>query len=120
MEQNEVILQVGAEGGHLTLYGIRTTYGWLFSRQVIDQTPDLFNEPWIQHNSEIVNLWSDALKLLDRYPWHKLYPLEVHSEFREMVFDAVVVRYKSENDINPRGLADWKKLCGISNEEELI
>lgn len=47
MEPCEVILQVGAEGGDVTLYGMLTKNGWLFSRQVIDQTPELLNEPWI-------------------------------------------------------------------------
>lgn len=113
MEQCEVILHVEAEGGGVTLYGMLTKNGWLFSRQVIDQTPELFNEPWILDRSKTVNSWSDALILLNQYPWHKLYPLEVHPEFRETVFNEVVARHKAEEEECWYFLPDWKELCGI-------
>ena len=32
----EVILQLGAEGGSVTLYGMETERGWLFYRDVSD------------------------------------------------------------------------------------
>jgi hypothetical protein len=31
----------------------------------------------------VVNSWEAALRLIDRYPWHRLYPLTVHPEFCE-------------------------------------
>jgi hypothetical protein len=53
---------------------------------------------------------------LDSYPWHRLYPLQVHPDFREAVFDAVKVRYgDAENSVWNR-LADWKTLCGVSDD----
>jgi|ERR1035437_4603296 hypothetical protein len=63
MEQNEIILQVCAEGGGVTLYGVRTKEGWLFSRDVIGQYLVLLDEPSIQHTSVTVSSWSDALNL---------------------------------------------------------
>ena len=54
MGQSEVIVEVGAEGGSVTLYGLRTKQGWLFSRKVIDQSLMLLDEPQIQHDSSCV------------------------------------------------------------------
>jgi hypothetical protein len=34
--ENEVIIDVGSEGEGLTLYGLRTSEGWVFSHQDID------------------------------------------------------------------------------------
>ncbi len=98
MEKSEVILKACAAGGSVTLYGVRTNHGWLFSRQVIDQTPELIDEPWVQHKSEVVDTWQAALELMDRYRWHKLYPREIHSEFKELVWAALVSRYELESD----------------------
>ena len=60
MNPCETILEVGGEGGSITLYGVRTANGWLFSREVIDQSPELINEAAIQHRSEIVDSWPAA------------------------------------------------------------
>ena len=46
----EVIVDVSAEGGGVTLYGVRTKNGWLFSRGVIDQTLLLLGEAEIRLN----------------------------------------------------------------------
>ncbi len=36
--------------------------------------------------------FSDALAVLDRYPWHHLYPIFVHRDFIDPVLKAVVKR----------------------------
>ena len=81
MNKSEVILEVGAEGGAITLYGVRDLDGWRYSTSVLDQTPSLlpdeFDEPEIRKDSEVVNSWEAALRLIDRYPWHRLSPLTV-------------------------------------------
>jgi hypothetical protein len=111
MEKSEIIVKVGAEGGDITIYGIRTKQGWLFSREVIDQSLMLLDEgATIQHKSEVANSWPGALELLDQYPWHKLRPREVHPEFQDIILDAVLERFKNER--NPRQLSRWKESCG--------
>ena len=110
-KQCEIILEVGAEGGRVTLFGLRTEKGWIFSREVIDQTPEFIDESGIMHTSKAVDSWSNALKLLDQYPWHSFYPLTIHPEFRERVFNAVVERCKAENGENPINLSNWEQLC---------
>ena len=90
MNRSEVILELMAECGSITLYCARTPEGWQFSRNVMDQTPMLLDEPGIEHDSEEVKSWSAALKLLDKYPWHHFSPTQVHPEFRRLAFDAMI------------------------------
>jgi len=85
------ILRVGAEGGSLTLYGARTPDSWRFSRRVIDQTMaplNLDDGEAIDERSAVAGSWSAALVLMDRDPWHRLSPLEVHPESCERVIEA--------------------------------
>ena len=111
MATNEIILHVAAEGGGITLYGLRNGMGWLFSREVIDQTPELLDEPWIQHESEVVSTWQDALELLDKYPWYCLCPPVVHPKFRQALYAAVISRDKAKVRGASRRMSDWKHLC---------
>ena len=117
MNQSEIIVKVGAEGGNLTLYGVRTGNGWIFSRNVIDQSLLLLTDgPEIRHTSETVDSWPEALKLLDEYPWHRLSPREVHQEFRQAVFDGVVERFQREGEQSPSRLDRWKYRCDIADQ----
>ncbi|SEA42433.1 GIY-YIG nuclease family protein [Acidovorax soli] len=118
MEQGEVVLKAGAEGGSITLYGIRNNKDWFFGLNVVDQTPSFINESDAVHDSGVVNSWLEALELLDQYTWHELYPLEVHPEFRGKVFDAASTRVKSStSDIAQQHLPNWKSLCLQNNNE---
>src|SRR5262245_43693818 len=65
-----------------------------------------------EKDSEVVNSWEAALRLIDRYPWHKLSPLTVHPEFCERVWAAVQNRFGS--DRRPEEdwrLERWRELC---------
>ena len=109
--EREVILEVGAEGGCLTICGMRLPQGWQFSCQLIDDSAAFLGEPREQHDSETVDSWAKALALLNSYPWQKLYPLQVHPEFREQVLGEVMA--SSSNGENQYRLSEWKALCGI-------
>ena len=114
--ETETIIKVGAEGGSLTLYGVRNGHAWLYSRHVFDQTMSWVDGgPEVEHDSEVVSTWTAALKLLDEYPWHRLYPLKVHPDFQAKVLKAVVARNK--RDGNVRGLDRWKRVCGMPAED---
>lgn len=117
MKNNEVIIKVGAAGGSLTLYGLRSNEGWQFSRSLIDQSLVLMDGPEIRHASNTVNTWLDALKLLDKYSWHRLCPISVHTEFRGMVMDAVLERFNSQHGTKPERLSEWGEICGIGDGE---
>lgn len=104
----QVIVEVGAEGGSLTLYGIQSPDGWQFRAETNEaalddgDTPDLPELPWVA-------TWRSALKQLDAYPWTQLYPLKVHPEFSDRVFKALQTRKK-------KGLAiDWDQWGHVLN-----
>jgi hypothetical protein len=116
MNESEVILKVGAEGGAITLYGVRDLDGWRYSTSVLDQTPSLlpdeFDEPEIRKGSEVVNSWEAALRLIDRYPWHRLSPLTVRQEFCERVWVAVQDRFgRDRRSTKDWQLERWRELC---------
>ena len=111
MNASETILEVGGEGGSITLYGIRTETGWLFSREVIDQSPELIDEAAIQHESKTVTSWPAALELMSRYPWMHLYPLKVHPEFRSLVFTAAITPSKHHGNISNNQMGKWQRVC---------
>ena len=99
-----LVLQVGGEGGSLTLVGRNAESGaWQFARVTDDQTEDLFGDtgdgtvkaPSFE-NLEWVDTWDEGLRLMDRYPWARLHPLYVHPEFVERVQVAVEKRLEKE------------------------
>lgn len=105
----QVIVEVGSEGGSLTLYGIQSAQGWQFRAEtnevaLIDDEdmPDHPERPWVE-------TWRSALKQLDGYPWTQLYPQAVHPEFRDKVFKALQTRKK-------KGLViDWDQWAHVLN-----
>src|SRR5438067_867406 len=108
MPHSEIIIEIAGEGGSITLLGARTAQGWRFSRS----TNESIDEAFARDHSEPVESWEAALGLLDQYPWHKLYPLQVHPDFRNRVWNAVKARF--ERDRVPRstiGLERWRELC---------
>jgi hypothetical protein len=109
----QVILSAGCEGGDVTLYGVRVHDGWRFSRRMIDQTPMVIDEPAIEHETPLVDSWTEALALIDRYPWHEFLPLEVHPEFAARVWTAVQARLQAK-DSPGRYLDRWREACGLT------
>jgi hypothetical protein len=109
-KQCEVVLELGAEGGSIALYGFRTEYGWLFTRETLDQTPELIDEDRIETNSACADTWEAALKLLDQYPWVELYPLSIHTEFRQQIWSAVQERLPNDERSDVK-LRRWRELC---------
>jgi hypothetical protein len=102
-EKREVIINIGGEGGAITLHGIRR---WCFQIEVNDSTPGLISEPSIHNTSGIVDSWDAALVLLDKYPWTELAPLAVHPDFRRDVWKAVQIRAKTDE-----ARKRWQKRC---------
>jgi len=102
------ILHVGAEGGGATIEGICLSGAWRFRLRKSDWTPTLEDETAISVEGEWVSSLSEALALL-RWPWHCLYPLEVHPQFAEQIR-----RLKQARDVE-EGVAysveAWKRAC---------
>lgn len=109
----EVIVEVGAEGGRLTVIGERTPFGWSFVLATVDQTLVLIDEGGeVRGTRGKASTWRAALKLLDAYPWYRLYPLHVHPQFAAGILRAVKRRLARENSAHEeRQLEDWMERC---------
>jgi len=88
----ETIVEVLAEGGGIRLFGLRTTQGWLFSREVIDQSGFLMDEAEICHRSNVVDSLEKGLALLDRYPWYVMHVRNMHPDFAAEITAAIAKR----------------------------
>jgi hypothetical protein len=118
----EVIVEIGAEGGSITLFGQKEVGGdWRFCRCVDDQTPTFLSDgdgggPPIEHSSDWVNSWSEAVELLDKYPWVMLSGQSVHPEFRERVWDEVLRRLEAQPESRRvRARQRWARVCGFGS-----
>lgn len=85
----EKIVEIGGEGGSITLWGARREEGaWAF-RLVTDENGlvEMLGETPVsaQGDGRLVKTWRGALKLLARYPWKRLFPLYVHPDFTGLV-----------------------------------
>lgn len=97
---SEIVLEVGSEGGSLTL--VRERIGeavWQFRMERNESAiHDLLSEEDRSETgnyfvrTECVNSFHEALNLLDKYPWFRLHPLHVHSEFLAAVLFEVGTR----------------------------
>jgi hypothetical protein len=112
MNESEIIVEIGAEGGSITLHGTRSGRGWAFSMEVVDWTPVLDDEDGIHHESAAVSDWEAALNLLDRYAWFRLHPVSVHPEFQRKVWFAARERLQNDAEAPEFALENWSELCG--------
>jgi hypothetical protein len=94
------ILTIMGEGGGAGLKARWHVDGWQFICEFADQTV------------ETAATWRAALKLLDTYPWHQLYPDEVHPEFADKVWRAYQHRCNKVDGANPHSRNDWEVACG--------
>jgi hypothetical protein len=87
----QLILEVGADGGSIMLFGRKSGSGYLFT--VTTNEAALLDD--IEHHSVPARPWvpwGEALQQLDTYPWVRLYPLSVHPEFQSAVKAALKER----------------------------
>lgn len=117
MSQNvwEVILEVGAEGGSIALYGKQTPYGWVFSREMVDQSLMLLEDGQEIRKVDEAHTWGQALKLISEYPWHRLYPKFVQPAFADRVFQAAIRRLGNFEGRDFEQKRRWAKICNIEN-----
>jgi NAD-dependent deacetylase len=109
MNVRETIVEVGGEGGSIVLFQERETgEAWKFRMRTDESVIyDVLSEedqagpgPAVKE-SGYVHSFREALALLDRYPWFRLIPLEVHHEYLDAVVHAVRERG------GPREAARW-------------
>jgi len=93
----ELILEVGAAGGSLSVWSSTNKEGnrsFLVKRDesTLKELMDEKDAEGIEFTSTTGQLQSfaDALIVLEQYPWHRLYPMFVHHDFIDPVLAAVM------------------------------
>lgn len=108
----EIVLKVGGSGGSVTLLRWQTSSGeltWTMETNEVAlydllESEDGFN-PRDAVRRKHADSFDDAIKLLDKYPWPRLYPMEVHPRYREAILMAVLERAGAEVEKRWRTLA---------------
>ena len=111
--KKEKVLELGCEGGSISLYGWRTRQGnWRFQLGTDESTmksmlpgEDAAGLQYIS-SSPAASGWQGALRLLSRYPWRQLYPLYVHPEFADAVWNEVATDKEASWTRE-----DWLRVC---------
>jgi hypothetical protein len=113
-----VILEALAEGGFLTIVAFRAANSWRF-RVVRDECTlaDLLSQEdrqgmELRSESKWVDSWRAALALLDKYPWHRLYPGKVHPDFHQQIWAAAQERFgreRREDKWAREQLSEWQR-----------
>lgn len=113
----ETILELGAEGGSLSLFGSKSAEGqWRFWTKTDESTMDdlLYEEDLrglgsLVNASKSVSTLPEAFAVLDKYPWWGMIPLQVHPEFRLAILSEVEKRGTPEEvgSWNSRVLDLW-------------
>ncbi len=112
------ILNVGAEGGSITL--IQKGSYFFYSTDetsMLDLLPDEFEVDELINTSAKFNTFDDAMNsLLNKYPVFYLYPISVHPEFSQNV-KKHFLKFKSNNDENGR-FEEWDSIfLSIDNSD---
>lgn len=101
----EVIIKLRAEGGSISLYGMKLDNGeWIFSKETYEIF-DLEDEGDDQQTGKknkvrqfkstkgqakhTVKGWTGAMELLNQYPWKKLGPIHIHPEFATKILEEI-------------------------------
>lgn len=120
--KHEVMLQVGADGGTISLLCTRSSDGTLRYYRDTDESfhaamLSLEDQNGLSFHSQddAEGSFLEALSLLKDYPWHQLYPLKVHPAFRKTIYEKVIELSKKDEDPNNR-LREWKTLCGMPSD----
>lgn len=108
------ILEIGGDGGRITLLGWKADQGeWRFICNTDEQTlQNLMTEDdaaglKFQSSSEAVTGWDGALLALSRYPWQNLFPLFVHRDFVDLVWHEI-----ERMGEKCYSRSEWEKICG--------
>jgi hypothetical protein len=109
-KKSEIILKVGAAGGTLTLFGSKLPDGqWKFFMErnetaALDLLPEEEREGFkpISKTKSLQTI-EDGFLALNKYPWFKLLPLEIHPEF----FDRILKEVKQLG--GPKEVERWER-----------
>ena len=118
------IIEVGAEGGRITLSGYETEQGeWHFFRETDESSfmslmpKEDTDGPEFRTESETVSGWDEALNILNRYPWPCLYPLYVHPNFADVVMQELK---RASAEMGHIDFEEWEMVCARKGRLENV
>jgi hypothetical protein len=110
-EKMHVVVEIGGEGGSLKLFASAPPAAPNYVLAITDQSLLLIGEgEVIEGERGRATSWRGALKLLDKYPWHQLYPLYVHPDYLKRILAAVRRRLARRGPAHIRyRLQEWRE-----------
>ncbi len=112
-EAMHLVVEIGGEGGSLSLFASESHAMPEYVLSIVDQSLLFIDEGGvIEGERGRATSWRGALKLLDRYPWHMLYPVQVRPEYWKRILDAVTRRLaKERSSYAGSRLEKWRAVC---------
>ena len=105
-DEQELVLKIGAAGGSLSVWSVNAKDGTRSFLVKQDETTlkELMTKEdaagiTFKNKTGSLHSFADALTVLERYPWHLLYPMFVHQDFIDPVLTAVM-NLGGEKEVN--------------------
>ncbi|MGA9060479.1 MAG: hypothetical protein WB341_02325 [Terracidiphilus sp.] len=107
-ESRDAVLEVGFEGGSITLFRERVGESWAFRIETnevaaLDMLSEEDREGILPRSkTALATTFQAALDALDKYPWVRAHPLRVHPEYKDAILAAVCERIAGSRATSPR------------------
>ncbi len=114
------IIDIGAEGGSMTLFGWKDEQGeWHFLQEsnecaligMLEEDGEDWGGATGIARSDSFTGWDKALTLLYRWPWPMLYPRYVHPDFAVPVMQEIQRAVKEEEYGGGIDVEHWERVC---------
>ena len=107
----EIVLQVGAEGGSLTIVryhvsGEKWQFAFIRDESTLADFLGEEDQEDLLEALDSIATFEGAIALMNKYPWLDLYPLVVNPEYANEVMEII------ERSGNPRAKDMWKDILG--------
>jgi hypothetical protein len=118
MDKWEVIVEFGAEGRKLSLFGkMLEDNKWKFKfktqEYALEDTLDEEDNKLLVSELQSTGDWSEAIRLMSRYQWKRMRPIKIHPQFKAFLWEKI--NYDKEfEDCSVR----WYTKCYIPEEDE--
>lgn len=114
----EVIVEFGDSEERVSILGkALEDCRWKFLLKTQGNNPgDILNEEdagFITSKNEPIGDWTQAVVLMNRYPWKRMYPIKIHPLFKAFLWDRINYD-KDYDDCSVR----WYTKCFIPEEED--
>lgn len=114
----EVIVEFGASVAKLSLFGKmlednKWKFNFMTQEYALEDTLDEGDNNLLTSEIQSIGDWSEAIKLMSRYPWKSMCPIKIHPLFKAFLWEKI--NYDKEfEDCSVR----WYTKCYIPEEDE--